>query len=86
MDRILQNLHAPRRLNHDIEPVGIILLDLLEHGFRVRAAEGHVVVRGIQALGEVDLEALRRRDDDVTPAVLAQHLRQHEARRSRAEH
>lgn len=70
MDRILQDLDAARRLNHDIESVRVFGFDLLEHGFRVRAAEGDVLVRRVEALSQIDLETLRRGDDDVAPTVL----------------
>lgn len=86
MNRILQDLDAPRRLNHDVEAIRILLLDLVEHGFRVRAAQRHILVRGVQALGQIDLETLWSGDDDVAPAVLAQHLREDEAGGAGAEH
>ncbi len=70
MDRILQDLDAAGRLDHDIETVRVIGFELVEHGFRVGAAEGDVFVRRVEALGQIDLETLGRGDDDVAPAVL----------------
>jgi hypothetical protein len=86
MDGILQDLHAARRLHHDIKAIRIFRLDLLEHRLRVRSAQGDVFVGGIEALGEVDLETLGGGDDDVAPAVLTQHLREDEAGGAGAEH
>jgi hypothetical protein len=86
MDGILEHLDAAGGLDHDVEAVRVLLLDALVHGGGILAAEGHVHVGGVEALGQVDLEALGRGDDDVAAAVLAQHLRQHQPRRPRPEH
>ena len=86
MNRILQHLDTACRLHHDIKAIRILLLDLLIHGLRIRPTQRHIDIGGIEALGEIDLEPLRRGDDDMTAAILAQHLREHEPRGAGAEH
>lgn len=86
MDGILQDLDAPRRLNNNVETIGILGLDLLKHGLRVRSAQCHVLISGIEALGQIDLETLGSSNDDLTAAVLTQHLGEDEASGTGAEH
>lgn len=86
VDRVLEDLDAPGRLDHNVEAVRIILLELVEHGFGIRSTQRQVHIRGIKALGQIDLETLRRGDDDVAATVLTQHLGENETGGAGAEH
>ncbi len=86
MNRILQDLNTPRRLHHDIKSIRVLTLDLLEHRTRILPAQRHVFIRGVEALGQIDLEALRGGDDDMAAAVLTKHLGEDEAGGTGAEH
>lgn len=86
IDGILQDLDASRRLDHNVESVGIVSFDLFEHRFRILSAQGHILIGGVEVLGQIHLEALGGGDDDVTAAVLSQHLGEDEAGGTGAKH
>jgi hypothetical protein len=86
VDGILENLDAAGGLDHDVEAVGVLLVKLLEHGLRVRSAQGQIGVGSIEFLGQFHLKPFGSDNDDVAAAVLTEHLGENEASRPGAEH
>src|SRR5436309_15587612 len=58
VDRILHDFDAPRRLDDNVESVWILALQLLELGRRVFPRKFDILVRRIERLGEIHLQAL----------------------------
>lgn len=85
VDALLCELLDAGGLDDDVEPVRVGLLELLPLRAGVLPVELDVLVRGVQLLGDVHLDALVRGDDDAVRAVQLEQLGEDEARGARAE-
>lgn len=74
VDGVLEHLDGARRLDDDVEAVGVVLLELGVLGLGVGARERHVRVGGLELLGERQLGAVGGRDGYLGAAVLAEEL------------
>lgn len=86
VDGILKDLGGTSSLNDDVETVRVLILELLELSFWVLPAQLNVDVTRAELLGKFHLETLRSGNNDVASAVLAEHLRKHEASWASTEH
>lgn len=86
VDALVRDLLHARRLDHDVEPVRVVLLQLLPLRGGVRAVELHVHVPAGELLRDVHLDALVRGDGDAVCAVELEELREDEPGRACAEH
>jgi hypothetical protein len=77
VDRVLENLDATGCLNHNIEAIWVLGLELRELGAGVLSAERDILVGGVQRLGKVHLQAFWCGDDDMAAPILTQHLGEH---------
>ena len=74
VDRILKDLDRPGRLHHNVEPVRVVLLDLLKLRHGVGPRQLNVMVGRVQLPGEVHLEPAGRGDGHLAAPVLAEEL------------
>lgn len=86
MDRVLENLHASRRLNYNVKPIRVLTLQLLELRSWVFPRQLYILVCSVERFREIHLQTLWRGYDDVAPAIQTQHLGQHEPRGASTEH
>lgn len=74
VDGLLREFLDPSRLDHNVEPERVVLLELLPLRARVLSVELDVLVSCVELLRDVHLDALVRRDHDAVCAVLLQQL------------
>lgn len=74
IDRVFKNLDATSGLDDNVEPVWVLALQLLELNLRVGTGERNVFVTSTKLLGQIHLQTFGGSHNDVTTAVLAQHL------------
>jgi hypothetical protein len=85
VDALLRELLDAGGLDDDVEPVRVVLLQLLPLRAGVLPVELDVVVRGVQLPRDVHLDALVRGDHDAVRAVQLEQLREDEPRGAGAE-
>lgn len=85
VDAVLRELLDTGGLDNHVEPVRVVLLQLLPLRPRVLPVELDVLVRGVQLLGDVHLDALVGRDGNAVRAVQLKQLSEDQAGRTGAE-
>lgn len=74
VDRVFKNLDATGGLDDNVEPVRVLVLQLLELNLRVGTGESNVFVTSTKLLGQFHLQTFGGSNDNVATTVLAQHL------------
>ena len=77
VDGVFENPGRARRLDDNVEAVGVVLLDLVKLRRRVGPGQLDVVICCVELLGQIQLESSRCGDGYLAAAVLAEELGQH---------
>ena len=85
VDRLLCELLNTGGLDHDVESVGVVLLELLPLRTRVLPVQFDVLIGGVELLCDVHLNALVRRNDDAVCSIQLEQLCEDQASRAGAE-
>jgi hypothetical protein len=85
VDRVIGKLLHPSSLNDHIKPIRIVLLELLPLRLGLFSVQLDILVRRVELLRNVHLDALIRSDDDTRCPIQLEQLRQDQARRASAE-